>query len=46
LIFKDTIILTAKDTEGVMFTISKNVVGIENYQEIRAILEDRIGENN
>jgi hypothetical protein len=45
LIFKDTIILTAKDSETIMFTISRNDVGIENYQEICAILEDIVGKN-
>ena len=45
IIFKDTILLIAKDTGGIMFTISINDVGIENYHEICVILGDKLGRN-
>jgi len=43
IIFKDTILLIAKDTRVVMFTMSKSEVDDENYSEICDILKDKIG---
>ena len=43
IIFNDTILLIAKDTRGVMFAISKNEIGDENFMEIGDILRAKIG---
>lgn len=43
IIFKDTILLSAKDIEGVMFSISRKELGDEDYQEVSNILNDKIG---
>ena len=43
IIFKDTILLTAKDTRAVMFTISKDEVNENDYSEICDILKEKIG---
>jgi hypothetical protein len=43
LIYRDTILLTEIDTKGIFFNISKSEVGDENYQELCAILNDKIG---
>jgi hypothetical protein len=43
IIFKDTILLTAKDTRAVMFTIGKSEIDEEHYLEICDILKGKIG---
>jgi hypothetical protein len=43
LIFKDTILLSAKDTEGVMLSLSKKELGETDYQDVCSILNNKIG---
>ncbi|MBV8389117.1 MAG: hypothetical protein JO080_04895 [Mucilaginibacter sp.] len=42
-IFKDTILLSGKDIEGVMFTLSKKELGETDYREVCNILDAKIG---
>jgi hypothetical protein len=43
LTYKDTILLTEIDTKGIIFSISKSEIGDENYNELCAILDDKVG---
>lgn len=43
IVFRDTILLSAKDIEGVMFSLSKKELGEVDYQEVCSILYDKIG---
>jgi hypothetical protein len=44
-VFKNTILLFARDTERVWFTFSENTIGEENYNEVYHILKDKISQN-
>jgi hypothetical protein len=43
IIFKDTILLTTKDTRAVLFSIGKNEIDEDNYSELCDILNEKIG---
>jgi len=42
-VFKDTLLLIAKDSGGVMLTISRDEVGADDYNEISALFDSKIG---
>lgn len=43
IIFKETILLIAKDTGGIMFTLSRKELGETDYHEVCNILNNKIG---
>lgn len=43
LVFKDTILLIAKDSGGILFAVSRKQLGETDYQEVCNILDAKIG---
>ena len=43
IVFKETILLMAKDSGGIIFTLSRKELGETDYQDVCNILNDKIG---